>query len=670
MKKFLTFILLLTVAGLTSYGQPPTPVGYYEYWFDDDFAARKSVTDAPAGATLTVQSADAAALADGVNSIRFRARDDDGAWTVVYTQRFIKIQTGESIVVSPISDYEYWFDNDFAARKKLTAGSPDVLLTVQTADAAALADGVHSLRFRASDDAGQWTVVYTQRFIKAQTGSSIAVSPISDYEYWFDDDFAARKKLTAGSPNALLTMQTADAGALDYGVHSLRFRARDEAGKWTVVHTQRFYKAEFAEAVKNLITGYRYWFDDGEQTTVTLDEPVNPCELNANILLPEDLDEQLPHTFTILFVDANDKWSHAQTATFTMGTVEPVTEITLDIHLEDVEAGTPVVLAVTVEPEGATNQTVVWTVKDAGTTGAVITDNVLNTTGAGTVTITATITDGKGIGEDYTKDFVLTVAPAFEAVTEIALDVSLSTITAGAPVTLAATITPDNATNQTVVWTVKDAGTTGASITGNVLNTTGDGTVTITATIVNGSSKTTSFTKDFTITVETAFVAVTDITGVPSSVNAKTPLTLTATVTPANATNQTIVWSVKSAGATGAAITGATLNTTAAGSVTITATIANGASKTTAFTKDFTITVSAVTGVSEMERPNPLKAWTRGGLLHVTGLTSGETLSVYNAAGALVYRNIASADETDIPLTVQGVYMVRQGDFTIKVSFL
>ena len=90
-----------------------------------------------------------------------------------------------------------------------------------------------------------------------------------------------------------------------------------------------------------------------------------------------------------------------------------------------------------------------------------------------------------------------------------------------------------------------------------------------------------------------AFVAVTDITGVPTTATAGTALTLTGTVAPATATNKTITWAVKTQGTTGATITGSTLNTTAAGTATVTATIANGKTATTPYTKDFTITVNA-----------------------------------------------------------------------------
>jgi len=163
---------------------------------------------------------------------------------------------------------------------------------------------------------------------------------------------------------------------------------------------------------------------------------------------------------------------------------------------------------------------------------------------------------------------------------------------------------------------------------------------------------------------------VTNITGVPTTATAGTPLTLSGTVAPSNATNQSIVWSVQSAGTTGASITGGnTLNTTAAGTVTVTATIVNGASATTNFTRNFEITVQRLTNVTEFPTENPLRAWTRNGLLHVTGLTVGETLSVYSATGAVVYHGVAQSETADVPLSVTGLYIVRNGGNTIRVVF-
>ena len=100
------------------------------------------------------------------------------------------------------------------------------------------------------------------------------------------------------------------------------------------------------------------------------------------------------------------------------------------------------------------------------------------------------------------------------------------------------------------------------------------------------------------------FVAVTNITGVPTTAAVGTPLVLTGTVAPANATNKRIVWSIVS---TTPIVGVATmnydllnyqfyLNPTGAGTVTVRATITNGASPTSDYTKDFTITVREFSG--------------------------------------------------------------------------
>jgi len=87
------------------------------------------------------------------------------------------------------------------------------------------------------------------------------------------------------------------------------------------------------------------------------------------------------------------------------------------------------------------------------------------------------------------------------------------------------------------------------------------------------------------------FVAVTNITGVPTAATVGTALTLTGTVEPATATNKTIVWTVTNGTGT-ATVSGNTLSPTGEGTVTVKATIANGTAQGTDYTKDFTITVS------------------------------------------------------------------------------
>ena len=53
--------------------------------------------------------------------------------------------------------------------------------------------------------------------------------------------------------------------------------------------------------------------------------------------------------------------------------------------------------------------TIVWTIKDDGGTGATLDGNILRAQSAGTVTITATIVNGLGLGTDHVQDFEITV---------------------------------------------------------------------------------------------------------------------------------------------------------------------------------------------------------------------------------------------------------------------
>jgi hypothetical protein len=79
-----------------------------------------------------------------------------------------------------------------------------------------------------------------------------------------------------------------------------------------------------------------------------------------------------------------------------------------------------------------------------------------------------------------------------------------------------------------------------------------------------------------------------------------------------------------------------------------------------------TLTVSRLTSAPELALTTSLQAWMRGGLLHVEGLTIGETLSIYSATGALVYQGVATSEEMDIPIKAEGVYIIQSGERSVK----
>ncbi|MCL2414346.1 MAG: Ig-like domain-containing protein [Bacteroidales bacterium] len=264
-----------------------------------------------------------------------------------------------------------------------------------------------------------------------------------------------------------------------------------------------------------------------------------------------------------------------------------VLEVTLEQASANLNVGDTLLLLAVMIPADVANPHVTWSSSN-DTVATVSSAGIITAVSPGSSVITVRTQDG---GHTATSTIMVNaVSSNFIPVTDIT-GVPTTAI-AGTPLELTGTVVPSNATNQIIVWSVYEAGTTGASLSGDTLNTTSAGSVIVRATITNGATETMDYTQDFTITATPAFVPVTDITGVPTTATVGSALTLTGTVVPSNATNQTIVWSVQNAGATGASLSGDTLITTSTGSVIVRATIVNGATATTDYTQDFTITVN------------------------------------------------------------------------------
>jgi hypothetical protein len=149
--------------------------------------------------------------------------------------------------------------------------------------------------------------------------------------------------------------------------------------------------------------------------------------------------------------------------------------------------------------------------------------------------------------------FIFMGGATFVPVTNIT---GIPTTVSALPHTLTGTVVPTNATNKTIVWTINNQGTTGATITnGNVFNATANGTAVVTATIISGTSMTTNYTQNFNITVALPNFTVNP----PSLTFNNVPLNTTSspqniTVTGSNLTGN-VTWSLAGTGAGAYSIT-------------------------------------------------------------------------------------------------------------------
>ncbi len=254
-----------------------------------------------------------------------------------------------------------------------------------------------------------------------------------------------------------------------------------------------------------------------------------------------------------------------------------VTGVTLDKTSLSIEAGQTAQLTATVQPANADNQAVTWSSSDNNIVSVDATGKI-TANAKGSATITVTTADG---GKTATCTVTVTEPAAPIEVTAIALKAS-TTIAIGGTETLTVTYTPADAnTGKALTW--KSDNTAVATVdTNGVVKGIAAGTANITAT----STTNPAITATCAVTVQA--VAVTGVSLNKTSINLQVggSETLTATVTPANATNKEIIWNTSDGSI--ATINNGKVTAVSAGQTTITATTVDGNKTATC-----TVTVTA-----------------------------------------------------------------------------
>ncbi|MDR2965914.1 MAG: bacterial Ig-like domain-containing protein [Treponema sp.] len=183
-------------------------------------------------------------------------------------------------------------------------------------------------------------------------------------------------------------------------------------------------------------------------------------------------------------------------------------------------------------------------------------------------------------------------------------------------------------------------------------------------------------TFDATLTVTVVqFIAVTDISGIPASMTRGVPLQLNGSVEPNNATNrEPIVWTVSSAGATGATITDGTLNAPIAGNLTVTASIDNAATFNTAYTKNFNISVGNpfVTGITITTPPTKTVYFTGqtfdySGIVVTANFNDGSTQDISSSLTASSFTGFNSSNPAALQ-TITVTYSGYTATFNISIQ--
>ena len=230
-----------------------------------------------------------------------------------------------------------------------------------------------------------------------------------------------------------------------------------------------------------------------------------------------------------------------------------VTSISLNQTTLTLIEGESSTLSATVSPSDATDKTVTWASSNVHV--ATVTGGKVTALSEGTSTITASCS-----GKSAT--CAVTVQKKVIPVTSVSLSKSSLSLVEGESSTLTATVSPSDATDQTVTWT--SSNTAVAKVDGGKVTAVKEGTATITASC-GGKSAT------CTVTVKMKVIPVSSV-----ALNKSAPFllvgessTLTAEVYPANATDKTVTWS--SSNPSVATVNGGKVTAVKAGTATITA---------------------------------------------------------------------------------------------------
>ena len=212
----------------------------------------------------------------------------------------------------------------------------------------------------------------------------------------------------------------------------------------------------------------------------------------------------------------------------------------------------------------------------------------LNLSSDGTITGTPTaqgeskftVTATNACGSDSQELTITIDAQTNVPVTGVSLNTSTLNLVENETGTLTATVEPSNATNKDVTWESSNTSVATVDATGKV-TAIGAGTATITVTTEDGSK-----TATCAVTVTAATVSVSGVTlnKTALSLTVGDTETLTATITPDNATNKNVTWSSDTPSV--ASVNNGVVTAVAPGTATITVTTVDGG-----FTATCTVTV-------------------------------------------------------------------------------
>ena len=248
--KYLGLSLLTLLCCLTVTAQ--TTVTKCEYWFDQQFDSRTTVT---MQGNAWSSSIDISSLNTGLHSVAFRVADNNGVFSSTLVKNFMLVP-GSGTGDNSLKTYEYWIDKKFDERKSGSISGSGTINIDE--DISALNTGFHNIAMRIIDKNGIVSSTLVKIFLIVP-GTGTGDNSLQTYEYWIDQKFDERKSGTI--PEGGIINIDEDISALNDGLHNIAMRVIDKNGIVSSVIVKNFMKLSQMEGDNELLT-YEYWFDN------------------------------------------------------------------------------------------------------------------------------------------------------------------------------------------------------------------------------------------------------------------------------------------------------------------------------------------------------------------------------------------------------------------------
>ena len=280
--------------------------GKLQMWFDDGHYHRNVDIHY---ATVTVRAnLDLNVLSDGMHTLSMRVCSDNGQYSPVYTSRFLK-----STPIG-VQTLEYWIDGNYRLRKAVPATSDEngvvELDHLDLSDNTTCTPGMHVLYMRLIGSNGQYSPVYTSRFLKTSVGKKAQLC------YWLDDDYDSRKMLNGVEKNgSIFFVKNLDFSKTAPGMHRLNLRVVAEGDEMGVIYHEHILVSKlYNPTEKAVIDGYSHWSDDAINSCVALPSGQSSTYTDIITLKPEDYTSGR-HVFYVQYRNSAGVWS-APNATY------------------------------------------------------------------------------------------------------------------------------------------------------------------------------------------------------------------------------------------------------------------------------------------------------------------------------------------------------------------